>query len=306
MVEIIDHLGDKKVYHHVPVMLQEVVDGLAIKPNGVYVDCTFGSGGHSRAILSKLNAQGHLYAFDQDRAAQNNVWQDERLTLIHSNFEHLAKFMNYYGVRAIDGVVLDLGVSSFQLDTPERGFSTRLTGPLDMRMDQRMPQTALTILSSFNEKQLQYIFQEYGEVRNAKTLAHHIVAYRNKQSLQTTEDLKSLIGTLVKGNPHRYFAQVFQALRIEVNQEMASLKKLLDAIPELLAPGGRVVAISFHSLEDRLVKQYFKYGTFDLDHIQDSNKGLLKVITKKPLLPTTNEMQDNYRSHSAKLRIAEK
>jgi 16S rRNA (cytosine1402-N4)-methyltransferase len=303
--------------YHVPVLLNEVIEGLSIKPDGIYVDCTFGGGGHAKAILEKLSSNGKLVAFDQDPDAKKNMpagqagmQHDERLVFISHNFRHLQRFLKLENITSIDGIMADLGVSSHQFDEAERGFSTRFNAELDMRMDQRQTLTAYEVVNTYTEQRLHKIFEQYGEVTNSKTLAKTIVQIRNVVSLKTVEGFKNALREIVKGNPNKYFAQVFQALRIEVNDELGALKEMLQQIPSLLKPGGRVAIITFHSLEDRLVKNFFRRGSFDEPeenpYINTKPVTELKVITKKPVLPTEKEMKLNPRSRSAKLRIAEK
>lgn len=296
--------------YHVPVLFQETMEALQVKPEGVYVDCTFGGGGHSRGILDNLGPEGKLVAFDQDADAVNNIPADERVVFVPNNFRHVQRFLRLNGFPKVDGVLADLGVSSHQFDEGTRGFSTRFEGPLDMRMDQRQESTASALLKKYSEQQLHKLFEQYGEVTNAKTLAKQIVQQRSSSPLQTIAQLKALISPVVKGNPNKYLAQVFQALRIEVNDEMGALKEMLEQIPAVLKPGGRAVIITFHSLEDRLVKNFFRSGSFDE---QDSNplsaeerKNELKIITKKPIIAGPEEVKRNPRSRSAKLRVAEK
>jgi 16S rRNA (cytosine1402-N4)-methyltransferase len=296
--------------YHVPVLLNEVIEGLQIKADGIYVDCTFGGGGHSEAILKKLNAKGKLIAFDQDEDARKNLPADERIVFVPHNFRHLQRFLRLHKINTVDGILADLGVSSHQFDEGGRGFSTRFNANMDMRMDQRQSLTAFTVINTYSEQQLHKLFEQYGEVTNAKTLAKKIVQVRSTASLQTTDAFKNALCEIVKGNPNRYFAQVFQALRIEVNDELGALKEMLQQTPKLLKPGGRVVIITFHSLEDRLVKNFFRRGTFDEPEtnpfINDEQVNELNVITKKPILPSEKETKQNPRARSAKLRIAEK
>ena len=257
-------MRDSNPAYHIPVLLSEAMDGLKLRASGVFVDCTFGGGGHSTEILAHLNSEGRLYGFDQDADARRNVLQDERFVFIPHNFRHIRRFLRLHGVTAVDGILADLGVSSHQFDEPTRGFSTRSEdASLDMRMDKRQMQTAETVLNTYGEQKLQEIFSMYGEVTNAKTLAKAIVAIRNKTPFRTVNGFKQTIADLVKGNPNRYFAQVFQALRIEVNDETGALREMLTQVPDLLKPGGRIAIISFHSLEDRMVKQFFRYGRFE-------------------------------------------
>ena len=296
--------------YHTPVMLQECITALNIKPNGVYVDCTFGGGGHSRAILKQLGKDGKLIAFDQDADAKANVPDDERVLFIPQNFRYIQRFLRANGIDKVDGILADLGVSSFQFDEAERGFSIRFDAPMDMRMDRRLKQTAFDVLMSKNEKELHKLFEQYGEVTNSKTLAQAIVQLRQKVSLKTTEGFKQALYDYVKGNPNKYFAQVFQALRIEVNEEMQVLKEMLEQSIQVLASEGRIAVITFHSIEDRIVKQFFKNETFeeedDNPFVSKKQERQLNIITKKPLLPTSVEIKRNARSRSAKLRIAEK
>ena len=296
--------------YHTPVLLKETVDGLKIVPEGIYVDCTFGGGGHSKAILEKLSAKGKLVAFDQDDDARKNLPGDERIIFVQQNFRHLQRFLRLHNIVSADGILADLGVSSHQFDEAGRGFSTRYNAVLDMRMDQRQTLTASDVLKTYTEQRLHKLFEEYGEVTNAKTLAKMIVQVRNSTLLKTIDGFKNAIREIVKGNPNKYFAQVFQALRIEVNDESGALKELLQQVPPLLKPGGRVAIITFHSLEDRLVKNFFRRGSFDEPEenpfINTVPVNELKIITKKPILPTEREMKQNPRSRSAKLRVAEK
>ena len=296
--------------YHIPVLLNETVEGLAIKPGGVYVDCTFGGGGHSKAILSMLNADGKLIAFDQDDDARKNVPADPRVLFLPHNFRHLHRFLRLHNITAVDGILADLGVSSHQFDEAKRGFSTRYDAALDMRMDQRQTFSALDVVSNYSEQQLHKLFEQYGEVTNAKTLAKTIVQVRKTASLKTVDSFKNALREIVKGNPNKYFAQVFQALRIEVNDELGALKELLQQIPKLLKPGPRVAIITFHSLEDRLVKNFFRRGTFDEAEvnpfINEEMVNELKIITKKPITASDKEIKQNPRSRSAKLRVAEK
>ncbi len=296
--------------YHIPVLFHESIEALNIKPDGVYVDCTFGGGGHSRGILNKLSPKGKLIAFDQDADAESNLPPDERLLFIPQNFRYLQRFLRLHNVVSVDGILADLGVSSHQFDTGERGFSTRFDGPLDMRMDQRLEQTAAEVLMRLTEGQLHKMFEQYGEVTNSKTLAKHIAQHRNQASFQSIEGFKNLLSPVVKGNPAKYLAQVFQALRIEVNDEMGALRELLGQLPPVLNPGGRIAIITFHSVEDRIVKDFFRYGSLEPPqehplytiHVEKQ----LKVVTKKPVTATQEELQRNPRSRSAKLRIAEK
>lgn len=296
--------------YHIPILLNEVIEALHINPDGIYVDCTFGGGGHSKAILSKLSTKGKLIAFDQDDDAKNNLPEDERLVFVSHNFLHLQRFLKLEGITTVDGIMADLGVSSHQFNEAERGFSIRFNAELDMRMDQRQTLTAFDVVQTYTEQQLHKLFEQYGEVTNAKTLAKTIVQVRNNTSLKTIEGFKNALREIVKGNPNKYFAQVFQALRIEVNDELGVLKEMLQQIPSLLNTGGRAAIITFHSLEDRLVKNFFRRGSFDEPEenpfTNTSQKSELRIITKKPIVPTDKEMKENPRSRSAKLRVAEK
>jgi len=296
--------------YHVPVLLQETIDTLQIKSDGIYVDCTFGGGGHSGAILQRLGANGKLLVFDQDEDARKNAPNDERLIFVPHNFRHIRRFLKFHGVDAVDGILADLGVSSHQFDEGERGFSTRFEGDLDMRMDQRQPLTAATVVSTYSEQQLHKLFEQYGEVTNARTLARTIVQVRNNTALKTTEGFKAALRPVVKGNPNKYFAQVFQALRIEVNDELGALKELLEQAPQVLRPGGRIAIITFHSLEDRLVKHFFRQGTWDEAEenpfTMTSRNNELRLVNKKPIVASETELKLNPRSRSAKLRVAEK
>lgn len=295
--------------YHVPVMLKGSLDGLEIKPDGVYVDVTFGGGGHSRAILERLSEKGKLLAFDQDADAIQNVWSDPRLIFVPQNFEHLKRFLKLNGLTQVDGILADLGVSSYQFDTAERGFSTRFNAALDMRMDQDSKMTAADVLNNYDAVELQRVFGEYGEVRNARTLAHAIVGARTVVPMNTTADLLAIADPLSMGNVNRYMAQVFQALRIEVNKEMEVLEAFLQDATDSLKPGGRLVVISYHSLEDRLVKNYIRAGNASGEPERDvfgRTEIPLKAITKKPVEADAEELKINPRSRSARMRVAVK
>lgn len=296
--------------YHVPVLYHETLAGLAIQPDGVYVDCTFGGGGHSRGILENLSAKGRLIAFDQDADAQNNLPDDERIVFIPQNFRHLQRMLRLHKISSVDGVLADLGVSSHQFDEGDRGFSIRFEGPMDMRMDQRQGATAADIIRGYSEQQLHKLFEQYGEVTNAKTLARHIVQERKHLQSATIEQFKAMISPVVKGNPNKYLAQVFQALRIEVNDEMGALKEMLQQVPAVLKKGGRVAIITFHSLEDRVVKNFFRQGSFDETPdnplLPVTKEDVFRIITKKPVTAQQEELKRNSRSRSAKLRVAEK
>ncbi len=296
--------------YHVPVLLGPSLDGLDIKPDGVYVDVTFGGGGHAREIAQRLDDKGHLFVFDQDEDAAANLWGDERVTLIVSNFRHLTRWMKYYGVDGkVDGLLADLGVSSHQFDDPIRGFSYRYDEPLDMRMNRQQSLSAADVINQYDAIQLQDIFSKYGEISNAKTLAQHIVKTRTGSMINTTGQLADVAGQVLKGQKMRYLSQLFQALRIEINDEMGALKELLRSTHQVLKPGGKMVVISYHSLEDRLVKRYFKSGNFEGEPDTDlfgRRKELWEVMTHRPIEPDEEEQKLNPRSRSAKLRIAEK
>jgi 16S rRNA (cytosine1402-N4)-methyltransferase len=294
--------------YHVPVLYHETLDALSIVPDGIYVDCTFGGGGHSRGILEKLGPNGKLIAFDQDADAQQNIQNEPRLLFIPQNFRHLHRFLRLHGMEKVDGVLADLGVSSHQFDEGERGFSIRFEGPMDMRMDRRQTLTAADVIKTYSEQQLHKLFEQYGEVTNAKTLAAHIVQQRARLPFSTIEQFKALISAVVKGNPNKYLAQVFQALRIEVNDEMGALKEMLEQLTKVLKPGGIAAIITFHSLEDRLVKNFFKQGTFEevADHplLSIEKPKYFQLVNKKPITAGAEELKRNSRSRSAKLRAA--
>ena len=293
--------------YHVPVMLKEAVDALSIVPSGIYVDCTFGGGGHAREILSRLNENGRLYAFDQDPDAKANLTADTRLVFVPHNFRHLARFLRLYQIQQVDGILADLGVSSHQFDVPDRGFSIRYDAPLDMRMDNAVGITAAELISQSSPEQLQLIFQEYGEVTNAKTLSHLLINHIRLQPILTVNDLKSTLAPVVKGNPNKYFAQVFQALRMAVNDEVGSLKDLMQQAASVLKPGGRMSVITFHSIEDRIVKNFFRDGAIeeqDIDPVYGTRKeSPFRLFNKKPIEPTAEEVKSNPRSRSARLRV---
>ena len=296
--------------YHVPVLLQECIQALRIIPDGVYVDCTFGGGGHSREILKHLDGNGRLIVFDQDEDARQNVLEDERLLFIPQNFRHLKRFLRLHKIPPVNGILADLGVSSHQFDEAERGFSIRFDAALDMRMDARAGKTAADVLNHYSEAELHRLFEKYGEVTNAKTLARAIVKQRSVAVFTTINAFKQSLYEIVKGNPNKYFAQVFQALRIEVNEELQALEEMLAQAIEVLAPGGRLAVISFHSLEDRLVKNFIKYGSAEepeADEVFGTKPASpLKAIEKKPVTAGTAELKANSRSRSAKLRVAEK
>lgn len=296
--------------YHIPVMLQEAVEALAIRPDGIYVDCTLGGAGHTKAILSHLSAKGTLVAFDQDADAVRNLPEDDRIIFVPHNFKHISRFLKLHGIERIDGILADLGVSSHQFDEGSRGFSIRFEGPLDMRMDQRRELTAAEVVQTYSEQALQEMFSRYGEVTNAKTLAKHLVASRMASPIQTIGQLKAVLASVVKGNPNKYLAQVFQALRIEVNDELGALRELLEQLPSLLRQYGRVAFITFHSLEDRLVKQFLRAGTLEQEDENPfaigSKEKVFQLVHKKPIEPKEEELKSNPRSRSAKLRVAER
>src|SRR5215203_22167 len=304
-----ENKGDFSVYH-TPVLLNEVIQNLNIQENGVYVDCTFGGGGHAKAILEKLGKKGKLVAFDQDVDARQNLPTDERVVFVPHNFRHVQRFLRLNGITEVDGVLADLGVSSHQFDEKSRGFSIRFDAQLDMRMDQRQPKTAFDVVNEYSEQALHKLFERFGEVTSAKTLARTIVEVRRNTSLRTIDAFKTALSPIVKGNPNKYFAQVFQALRIEVNDELGALKELLEQLPQLLKTGGRAAIITFHSIEDRMVKVFFRDNSFevlDVNPFETVEKPtLLKLINKKPIVATGEEIKNNPRSRSAKLRVAEK
>ena len=296
--------------YHTPVLINETIDALKIKADGTYVDCTFGGGGHSKAILKELGENGRLVVFDQDEDSRKNLPDDKRVKFISENFRHLTRFLRLQQITTVDGILADLGVSSHQFDEAERGFSTRFNASLDMRMNKRQQLTAYDVVQTYTEQQLHKLFELYGEVTNAKTLAKTIVQVRSSISLKTIDAFKNAVREVVKGNPNKYFAQVFQAIRIEVNDEINALKELLEQAPLLLKPGGRVAIITFHSLEDRLVKIFFRHGTFNEPEqhpfINTEPISKLLQVNKKPITPAASEIKENPRSRSAKLRIAER
>lgn len=296
--------------YHNPVMLQECIEGLNIKPEGVYVDVTFGGGGHSREILKHLGQNGRLLAFDQDADAQKNIPKDDRLTFIDQNFRYLKNNCRLQGAISVDGILADLGVSSHQFDQPERGFSIRFDAELDMRMDQAGLLTAKELVNTYSEERLHRIFGIYGELKNAKTLAHTLVTYRLNKPLETVGDLKNAIAKLIpKGKENKYLAQVFQALRIEVNQELEALKEFLEQAADVIKPEGRLVVMSYHSLEDRLVKNFIARGKFYGEVEKDFFGNQIKPfdsLTRKAVVASEEEIKQNNRARSAKLRIAVK
>ena len=296
--------------YHLPVMLNECIEGLNIRPDGTYVDATFGGGGHSRAILSHLGEGGRLIAFDQDADALENALDDSRFTLLNENFRHMKSFLRLHGVRSVDGVLADLGVSSHQFDVAERGFSTRLNGELDLRMDRRQETTARDLVNSTSEEELTRILRLYGELPNAYQMAKAICRARMEREIVTTFDLRDAVSRhLPRGMENKYLAMLFQALRIEVNGELEALKEMLQQSVDVLVPGGRLVVMSYHSLEDRLVKNFFKAGNFEGEVNKDfyGNPIVpLKPVVRKAITASEEELQVNSRARSAKLRVAEK
>ncbi len=303
-------MSNKEVCYHIPVMLNECMEGLAIKPDGVYVDVTFGGGGHSREILSRLGKKGTLYGFDQDADAENNIPEDDRFVFVRSNFRYLSNFMRFHGETEIDGLLADLGVSSHHFDDKNRGFSFRFQGMLDMRMNTRAGKTAADILNTYTEEALSTLFYLYGELKNSRKLASVIVKARETKPLETTDEFLALITPYIgKDKEKKMLAQVFQALRIEVNDEMCALREMLQQAMRLLKPGGRLVVMTYHSLEDRLVKNFFKSGNFEGTISQDffgNIQSPFRLINNKVITPSSEEVEVNPRSRSAKLRIAEK
>lgn len=295
--------------YHNPVLLHKSIDGLNINPSGVYVDLTFGGGGHSRLILQKLNSSGRLLAFDQDSDAARNSIDDKRFVLINQNFRFLKNYLRYYNAIPVDGILADLGISSHHIDEPERGFSTRFDGPLDMRMNREQALTAAIVVNEYSETDLVKIFTEYGEVHNSRQLARIIVDGRTRP-VTTLSEFKELISVCIPSkNDYKYLAQVFQALRIEVNREIEALKQMLIQTPEVLNRKGRLAVISYHSLEDRLVKNFMKTGNHEGDLKKDffgKNLSPFRLVTRRPILADDAEIAENPRSRSAKLRIAEK
>jgi 16S rRNA (cytosine1402-N4)-methyltransferase len=295
--------------YHNPVLLKETVDGLNMKPNGVYVDVTFGGGGHSKEILSRLNENGKLFAFDQDEDAVQNALTDDRFTLIQENFRYLKKFLRFNGIRKVDGILADLGVSSHQFDVPERGFSTRFDAQLDMRMSKKNDLSAYKVVNEYDETNLRRIFLDYGELSNAPAIARVIIEAREKEVIKNTEQLKIVLSRFLPNHKaHKILAQMYQAIRIEVNQEMEVLKEFLEESLEILNPGGRLSVISYHSLEDRLVKRFMKNGLFEGEPERDfyGNFEVPFKLIGKMITPSNEEIKINNRARSAKLRIAEK
>jgi 16S rRNA (cytosine1402-N4)-methyltransferase len=295
--------------YHKSVLLDQSIEALVIKPGGIYVDATYGGGGHARAILERLQG-GRLVAFDQDEEAIQNRIDDPRLTMVNNNFRFLRNFLKLHHAAPVDGILADLGISSHQIDQPERGFSTRFDGILDMRMDQKKKQTAKDVVNGYSEENLGQLFFKYGEIRNARKLASRIAEARRIKPLETTGELKEIANTCAeRGKEYKYQAQLFQALRMEVNQETESLREFLNQAVQVLKPGGRLVIISYHSLEDKLVKHFFRSGNFEGTVAKDFYGNVLtplKVITRKAIAPEETEVEENNRSRSARLRVAEK
>ncbi len=296
--------------YHIPVLLEESINGLNIRPDGVYVDVTFGGGGHSRAILKQLGKDGHLYGFDQDEDAEKNIVDDGRFTFVRSNFRYITNFMHYYGVEKVDGILADLGVSSHLFDDSERGFSFRFDTALDMRMNKKAELSAADVVNDYTEEQLADIFYLYGELKNSRRLAAAIIKARNRQQINTIGEFLEVIKPLTgKEREKKDLAKIFQAIRIEVNHEMDALKEMLESTIRLLTPNGRLSVITYHSLEDRIVKNVMKSGTADGKIQQDFFGNILspfRTINNKVIIPSDEEIEQNPRARSAKLRIAEK
>ncbi|MBP6448041.1 MAG: 16S rRNA (cytosine(1402)-N(4))-methyltransferase RsmH [Saprospiraceae bacterium] len=295
--------------YHVSVLLKESIEHLNIRPDGNYVDLTFGAGGHSRSILNELSAKGHLYGFDQDEDAARNVIQDSRFKLIEANFRYVRRFLRLEDVHEVDGILADLGVSSYQLDAAERGFSYRFDAPLDMRMNKESEFSALDLLMTYQEEELVQVLSDFGEVRNAKTLAKAMVTGRKLTALRTTHDLNRILDMHVMGPRMKYFSQVYQALRMKVNDEIGALQEMLIEGSRLLKTGGRFVVITFHSIEDRVVKNFFKTGNFEGEVEKDEYGNIyrpFRLVNKNVIMADRAEQNINPRSRSAKLRAAEK
>lgn len=303
-------MANKEMTYHVPVMLKESVDGMDIQPDGTYVDVTFGGGGHSREILSRIGNKGVLLSFDQDEDAERNIVNDKRFIFVRSNFRYLTNFLRYHNIEEVDAILADLGVSSHHFDDSERGFSFRFDGALDMRMNKRAGITAADVVNTYEEERLADIFYLYGELKNSRKLASVIVRERAKTKIRTIEEFLNIIKPLFgREREKKELAKVFQALRIEVNQEMEALKEMLISATEALKPGGRLVVITYHSLEDRMVKNLMKTGNVEGKQIQDFFGNLqtpYRLINNKVITPDEEEIERNPRSRSAKLRIAEK
>ena len=297
-----------KMYHN-PVLLKESIIGLNINPNGIYVDATFGGGGHSTEILNNLNSSGRLIAFDQDQDAIENKILDKRVSLVKSNFKYLNNYLNYFQINKIDGLLADFGISSYQIDNEKRGFSTRFDSELDMRMNNSQKTDAKAVINDYKKDQLEYIFRNFGELKNYKRVTEKIISERTKKYIDTTNDLKTILKSLTNSKEeNKFFAKVFQAIRIEVNEELEVIKTLLDKSLKYLKKGGRLVCISYHSLEDRLVKKFIQNGGFTNEISTDlyGNKDLKLKKIGKMITPSEKEIIKNNRSRSAKLRIAER
>lgn len=303
-------MNGENLTYHVPVLLHESIDGLDIKDGGVYVDVTFGGGGHSKEILKRLPEGARLFSFDQDVDAERNIIDDEKFTFVRSNFRYLKNFMRFHGVEGVDGILADLGVSSHHFDDSERGFSFRFDGNLDMRMNQRAGKTAADIINTYEEEALADLFYLYGELKNSRKIASAIVRARSTKNLRSIEDLLNIVKPLFgREREKKELAKVFQALRIEVNQEMEALKEMLMAATEMLNPGGRLSVITYHSLEDRIVKNIMKTGNCDGKENKDffgRSSSPFRLVNNKVIVPDADEQERNPRSRSAKLRIAEK
>ena len=298
-----------KIMYHKPVLLEESIIGLKINPNGIYVDATFGGGGHSKEILSNLNSTGKLIAFDQDQDAIENKLLDKRLKLVKSNFKYLNNYLNYFQIKKIDGLLADFGISSHQIDNESRGFSIRFDSELDMRMNNSQKTDAKEVINNFKKDQLEYIFKNFGELKNYRKITQIITSQRMIKEIKSTNDLKKILLQLTnKKEENKFFAKIFQAIRIEVNDELEVIKTLLDKSSQYLKKGGRLVCISYHSLEDRLVKKFIQNGGFRKETSSDlyGNKNLNLIKVGKLITPSKNEILINNRSRSAKLRIAEK
>jgi len=293
--------------YHNPVLLNESVDALIINESGIYIDCTFGGGGHSREILNRLDGNGKLFSFDQDVDAIRNKIDDNRFELVEQNFRFLKNNLRIRGIKQVDGVLGDLGVSSHQFDTPERGFSTRFDGELDMRMNQNAKLSAKTIINEYEEEDLARVFYDFGELQGSYRLAREVIKVRANKSIETIDELKQIFSFIPKMKENKFFAQMFQALRIEVNDEMAALKDMLSQCTDVIKPGGRLVIISYHSLEDRLTKRFMKNGMFEGEPERDvfgNWSAPFKPLQSKVIIPTQEEINENPRARSAKMRIA--
>ncbi|NCC09196.1 MAG: 16S rRNA (cytosine(1402)-N(4))-methyltransferase RsmH [Bacteroidia bacterium] len=303
-------MDSKETTYHIPVLLKESVEGMNIEPNGIYVDVTFGGGGHSKEILSKLGADGRLLGFDQDQDAERNIVNDGRFTFVRSNFRYLENFLKYHGIQQVDAILADLGVSSHHFDDSERGFSFRFDGALDMRMNKRAGMTAADIINTYDEEPLANLFYLYGELKNSRKIASMLVRARQKSEIKTINEFLEIIKPLFKfEREKKELAKVFQALRIEVNQEMEALKEMLNGATKALKPGGRLVVITYHSLEDRMVKNLMKTGNFEGKVEQDFFGKIqtpYRLVNNRVIVPSDEEINSNPRSRSAKLRIAEK